>query len=319
MIFFFYGADTWRSRQKVNEIRDKFVREVDPTGTNVHVLDGPTLTIERWRNAVVATGFFATKRLIIVRDPLRLKKADVLEQVLAVLDQSSVMADAIIVFWEQGPADKRTTIYRRLAAEKYTQEYEPLDDAAAEHWLAKEFAARGGQISREALPLLQSRVGSDLWRANQEIDKLLAHCAGRQIEIVDIEQLVTGTYDDLIFQFVDAVAAGNRREAHRLLDSQIKSGSHELYLLTMIARQFRLLIAAADLAEQGMSERAAASTLGVHPFVAKKTLALSRRFSLPRLAEIYSAIVETDYAIKTSQADPRVLLEVLVEKIAQSS
>ena len=42
MIIFLFGADTFRSRQKLKEIKDKFLREVDSSGMNMQTLDGKT-------------------------------------------------------------------------------------------------------------------------------------------------------------------------------------------------------------------------------------------------------------------------------------
>ena len=40
MIIFLYGADTFRSREKLKSLKDRFIREVDRSGLNLIELDG---------------------------------------------------------------------------------------------------------------------------------------------------------------------------------------------------------------------------------------------------------------------------------------
>lgn len=54
MIIFLYGEDTFRSRQKLKELKDKFIREVDPTGNGIVSLAGESLMIEGLSEAIGA-------------------------------------------------------------------------------------------------------------------------------------------------------------------------------------------------------------------------------------------------------------------------
>ena len=67
MIFFFYGEDSFRAHQKINEIKDKFKNNIDENGYNINYLDDDNLKIEDFFKSVKSTGFLAEKKLIIIR------------------------------------------------------------------------------------------------------------------------------------------------------------------------------------------------------------------------------------------------------------
>lgn len=98
----------------------------------------------------------------------------------------------------------------------------------------------------------------------------------------------------------------------RSLQELLAGGANELYILTMIARQFRLILGAKDLADRGASEARLAQELHVPPFVARKLLSQARHFQADELETIHRRVLEMDRAIKTGRIEARLALELLV-------
>jgi DNA polymerase-3 subunit delta len=115
-----------------------------------------------------------------------------------------------------------------------------------------------------------------------------------------------------IFELADAMGKRDTSSALGLLHDQLTHNAEPLYLLAMIARQFRLLLQVRDLAARGLNPDDIRTQLGLHPFVVRKVLEQSRNFSMDRLDAIYRRLLETDIAMKTGHGDPGVNLDVLV-------
>jgi DNA polymerase III delta subunit len=64
-----------------------------------------------------------------------------------------------------------------------------------------------------------------------------------------------------------------------------------------------------------MASDALAKTLGLHPFVVKKTLPLVRRYPLEKLKDIYEQLLQIDIKTKTGQGSQSELLDLFVGKI----
>ena len=74
MIIFLYGEDTYSSRQKLNEIKDKFLREVDPSGHSLATIEGENASVEKINEMVSASSLFARKRMVVIERLLSRQK-----------------------------------------------------------------------------------------------------------------------------------------------------------------------------------------------------------------------------------------------------
>ena len=149
-------------------------------------------------------------------------------------------------------------------------------------------------------------------QAEQEIHKLLAYVNyQRAVETDDVQNLTTDSSQGDIFAMVDALSAKDGRKAlqvlHKLLEEEDPRG-----IFPMIIRQFRLLILAREILDDQGPGANFARLMGVHPFVADKTVRQASQFSLPVLEAVYRRLLEMDEALKTSQVEGDIALDTLV-------
>ncbi|MFA5022584.1 MAG: DNA polymerase III subunit delta, partial [Patescibacteria group bacterium] len=255
MIIFLYGPDTFRSKQKLKEIKEKFIREIDKSALNIEILDGTKLDTTEFERAVNTSPFLAKKRLVIIEDLISKNKGQKIQkEILETLDKSK-LDETILVFWESGldsskgkkSKSKLTTkrsnnLFHLLQKEKYAQEFNLLSESGVYSWAAAEIKKRAGQIQPTALKLLTDLVGNDLWQMNSEIDKLLAFAKNKNITLSDVESLVKNKLDEDIFKLTDALGQKNKRLALKLISDQLKSGTMPTELLAKITWQFKNLL-----------------------------------------------------------------------------
>lgn len=314
MIIFLHGPDTWRSQQKLSEIQTKFKKDIDPSGSNITILNGGKINLADFNQAVTARPFLARRRLIIVKD-LAAEGKDTAKEVAKILDDID-NDEIMLVFLETQKLRADNVLLKRLKKEKFAQEFGWLEGRALENWIIAQSKNNQATINSAAVNLLIERVGSDLWQMNNELAKLAALADGETITPELVKQLVAGQHDDNVFNFVDALANKNPQLAHKLLADQLQSGAHELYLLTMITRQFRILIQLREALDAGQTnQRALASEFKIHPFVVQKGLSQAKRFTASQLIKIYRSLLQTDIKIKSSQGDSRALFDRLIAEI----
>ncbi|MCX6785847.1 MAG: DNA polymerase III subunit delta [Candidatus Komeilibacteria bacterium] len=316
MFIFLYGEDSYRSTQKLQEIKESFIKKTDPSGLNIIVFEGDDFNLEKFNSAAAQGGFLVSKRLIIVKNLLSGKvKKDLAEQLLELLERLK-KSDNLFVFWEDGKADKRTILFKTLSADKkYTQEFEPLEPIPLTAWLKNYLNNNQGKISPAALQLLLAYLGNNLWQITGELDKLIAYKNGGEISETDVKTFVAAKINENIFALTDAVAGGNKALAVKLLQEQLAGGLNEIYLLTMLTRQFRLIAQMMPLAAAGQSESAIARLTKLHPFVVKKTLLLTKKFTLEKLKNIYGRLIKLDGQFKSTGLPPQTLLDLFILEI----
>lgn len=326
MIIFLHGPDTYRSRQQLKFYKEGFVKKYDPSGLNVVTLDGGKLSFEEFRQACGSVGFLSKKRLVIVENLIKGNKDKKIQPDIVDYLDKELTKDTVLIFWEEeeeGDWKKKKKKARQphpllARLDKEKEEFFGLLRAEElNRWIRNEVKQRGGKIDSAAVLELASMVGADLWAMISEIDKLISYKNKKPIMADDVRQVVKTKFDENIFHLTDALAEKNAPLSFQLISDQIQSGSHELYILAMLIRQFRILLQVKEIISQEPNYYTVASRLGLHPFVAQKAILAGRKFSLEELKKIYGLLLNIDIKIKTSQDDPRVLFDLLVMKVCE--
>ncbi|MFA5107792.1 MAG: DNA polymerase III subunit delta [Patescibacteria group bacterium] len=316
MIILLSGEDTYRSRQRLIKLKNAFKEKYDPRGLNIVTLEGKTLTQENFNQAVATHGFLSTRRMLVIENLSDNKSKVVRETVRDTLSELPA-EENIVILWEGKPGGeakrkKKTEPLFGLKPGKgvVIETFESLAGAKLSGWIKAECAQRRVTIEPKASALLIVLVGDDLWRMSSEIDKLANYTQGAAITEADVVAVVRAQFDMDIFKLTDALATKDRVTALKLLDDQISGGTPVMYLVTMVIRQFRILIQVKDYLERNEDPRQLAQTLGLHPFVAQKAVAQAKRFTLDQLKKIYQELVRLDERMKSSGFDQRIFFDV---------
>lgn len=332
MIILLSGDDTYRSRQRLKKLRDAFRKKFDKRGVNVVTLDGETMKPEQFNEHFASGGLLASRRFVVVNNLLTRGKPAVLEAVAESVKEHGSASESIAVFWEEedsahAPAEKkgkstkadaaRLALWNVLVKSAKKESFPLLEGAELTEWIAGRVQESGGTIEKTALTRLVAAVGSDLWWATSEIEKLIHYAGGKTITEADVDLLVAATFDDNIFALTDALGNRDTGTALRLLEEQFALGVEPLFLISRLAWHCRNLIGARALLDEGKpNPRTIASQLQIHPFVAQKCTRQAEAFTLAELTRLYGSLTDTDEALKTRRVDARVLIDLLAAAFA---
>ncbi|EKD49148.1 MAG: hypothetical protein ACD_63C00254G0005 [uncultured bacterium] len=318
MLLFLHGEDTYRSRQKLNEIIKKF-KKSDSSGLNIAVLDMEENSLEDFIKPVTVMPFMSKSRLVIVKNVLGNKDSDLRKKILDLLQNKKVPDTTTLVFFEYKKIDKRQSLFKFLKKESKSQEFYLLPEFELNSFVKKEVKDLGGKIDNTAVARLVLYVGNDLWKMSNEVRKLISYkfAKGKNLEIKveDIDLLVKSKLDENIFHLVDAIGRKDRRESLRLLHENFEQGQNEQYLLAMISYQFRNLIQVKDLLARGNGQPEIKRKMKMHPFVVRKTSAQAAKFDLADLKNAYDKLLRTDFEMKTGRVEQRTALDLLVVEL----
>ena len=184
-------------------------------------------------------------------------------------------------------------------------------------WARSHAQRIGLKIDDRLLQQVIAMVGSDVWQLSLELEKLAAYAGGQPVIEEMIRELVRANFEDQIFDFVDAVSNHQPKQALQLLAEQRLSGSTDQHLFAMLARQVRLLLGACDLLDQNprTTKKDLADALGVHPFVAQKTLAQAGKMNASTLHHLHDMLFEFDQKMKGGGIAPDIAVDRLVAEM----
>jgi DNA polymerase-3 subunit delta len=314
MIIFLYGPDTFRSRQKLNEIIERY-KKIHKSGLSLKFFDFEKDSFDDFRDALKSSSMFREKKLLILKNLFSNRKAE--NVFFKNLKEISKSREIILVYEEE--IDEKSPLAKELKKEAKFQKFELLEGIILKNWVKREFQKYQAKISNEAIEMLINYVGSDLWQMENEIKKLVNFCDKQEIKTKDIELLVKPKIETDIFKTIDAIAAKNKKRALSLIKEHLEEGDSSFYLLAMINFQFRnlLIIKSCELKRELYANdmRILSKKLGIHPYVIRKTIQQMRRFSFEELKKIYQKIFEADLNIKTGKIDPETALDLLITEI----
>ena len=192
-----------------------------------------------------------------------------------------------------------------------------LKPADRTRWVKAELRARKRKADDRAVAALIEQAGSELRDLAAAIYKLnVAVPPPASITADDVTNHLTRTAEHGIFELTDAVFAGNCRGALALVDALIEQGEDPLGLLSLLARQLRLLVRVAD--HQGTSSSRVAELIGggVRDWQVDRAKRQARRYDPAQLRRGLAAIAEADTEVRSGALPPRILLELVVARLA---
>lgn len=324
MVIFIYGADSYRSRQKLIELKKNFKIDMDTMDNSVDILDGEKLTPEKLNKYGQASSLFAEKRMIIIERIFSNKSTVALGLICDYLKNSAEKSDNIFILWDDISGEKmgKSKLFKYLNKLEFTQKFVNLTNSELVKWIEEATKKMGATISRQAVNMVCGYFENNMWQVKNEIDKLIHYkLAGKvdnmnvEIDVKDVEELCRGKTHENIFALTDAISNKNRKLALELLDREIENGTTDIYLLHMISRQFKILFQLKDALSRDMTINEIKNQFKMHPYVIQKTSTQAHNFSLETLRGINDALLRIEKAIKTGKTDARLAMSVLISRV----
>jgi len=315
MIIFLYGPDTYRSRQKLNEIIDHY-KKIHKSGLNLKFFEEKELNFQDFKDEIQSVSMFDEKKLIILENIIKNKS---FEENFLVGSKKILDSNDVILFYETREIPEGNPLCKFLKKSAKSQKLKLLEGQKLKIWAKKEFESYQANINSAALDQLINYIGNDLWHLSNEIKKLVNFKNKQKIEAKDVELLVRPKIESDIFATIDSIAAKNKKEALSLIHKHLEKGDSPLYLLAMINFQFRnlLMMKSCELGREFYANdmRMLTKKFGMHPYVIRKTTQQAKRFSFEELKKIYQKIFQVDLAIKTGKVNPETGLDLLIAEI----
>lgn len=325
MFHLIYGDDAQAARAVVAQLRATHLA-TDPSELNVTMLDAEQVDVGATLRAADALPFFGGGRLVLVRGLLsrymqtpegqrgRRKAADFDDLLPLAALLPRLPATTTLVLWEPGPlnlpvlpAPVRDALL--TAGTVHAANLPPaMDRLAWLGWVRERAATEGAKITRPAAEALLNTLGAaatgqaGVLRLGSEIAKLATYAAddGGTITPEHIALLVAGAADAQTFAWLDAVIAGNAREAVPRTEALLAAGEEPMRLLALLASQVGYLTRAKKLGNT--TENAAASALGIPPARAYHLLRAARNVDAGKIAAAVREVVAADEAVKMGVA-----------------
>ena len=329
MIHLLYGDDEFSLRESLSSMKEA-VGTDDLRDVNITVLNGTQVSFDELAATCDTVPFLADMRMVIVEGLLSMfewrpqtragaassrRALGPWEGLPEYLSRTPQTTDLVFVEERLTQSNALLAKIRPLAK---IQTFPLPTGAALGRWIRERAAKLEVDIEPGAVGALADSIGGNLRLIDQELRKLSLFRRGEPVRAGDVEELVADTKETNIFAAVDAVIEGRTGTALRLVRRLLDSGRTPGHLISMIARQVRLLLLAKDLRANNVAGTQMGSRLSLSGYPLRKTLEQEGRFTSTQLVVIHRKLLEADLAMKTGPTDEHLVLETLVADMAAS-
>ncbi len=180
-------------------------------------------------------------------------------------------------------------------------------------WIQEHAATKGLRLQGSVVQLLVDRVGPDLRRLDNELEKLALYAGNRPVTDSDVRLLVADTGEEAIWGLTDGLSDRNSAKAFHTLAELWASDQTPFSMLGMIAANYRLILRVKAAQEGGLRDvKEIAKAVGSRSeYPVTKALRVAASYSNEDLEEIMERLLDANQAMVTG-AEPELEIELLV-------
>jgi DNA polymerase-3 subunit delta len=271
--YLIHGDDHGRIAERRTRLRAMAEAESGTAGVEVFEADG--CTPEAVTNALSAMTFAIGRRFVIADGVERWKDADA-EQVAAALGGVDPESLTVAFFAREEGRNKvpDALVEAVKAADGAIAEESQVKPRELPRWLAARAKELGLELDTQAARALIAQVGDRQQRLLRELEKLaLEHGDGASIGIEEVQDSCASSVERKVWTLADAVVAGDRKAATRLLMELRGQGERLPGLLYNMVRRLRDALAIAEALAAGQPPAQIKRGLRMPGFAADRLIA----------------------------------------------
>lgn len=189
----------------------------------------------------------------------------------------------------------------------------PLRDGDRRSFVTNEFRSHGVRPTPDVVAALLESVGSDLRELASAVSQLVADTEG-EITVAAVREYYVGVAEVAGFDIADQAVAGRADRALASTRRALQLGVSPVAIAAALAHKVGDV---AKLYGVSGSPESIARTVGMNPYVAKRTMQVARQWSGDAVSQAVIIVADLDAEVKGQGGDEEFALENAVRRIAE--
>ena len=315
--YVFYGKDKTKTDKNSldfglikNEV-DKLIKKIDTS--DIVYYDLETTNLREIIDDASTISMFSDKKIIVVENAFFLcanKNIDDLELLENYINHPNINTYMIFVSLTE-KIDTRKKITKLLGTNGVIQELNKIDENYLVNYV-KDYLDENNYKMEDVNYFIEN-VSSNLYDIKNELDKLMMYKLDEKyITNSDVDNTTIKMMDEEIFTLTDSIILKDTIKSLNLLEEFLNKNYDEVYIIMLLASQFRFLFQVKRLYNKNKSEGEIARTLGVNPYRVKFSLKKIYAYSETMILDYIKQIAKMDHDIKLGLIDKKLALELFI-------
>jgi DNA polymerase III subunit delta len=311
-VYYFFGEDELGIEKAVADI-EKFTAPLLTSDFDKEIIRAEGRTLPDILSLASTFPFGSEKKLIIVKD------LDKIKDKKALLSYIQSPPDfTILILWHPGsPSNISTEPFKTLLNKNFLFEAKELKGEYLIKWLINEAAAKGKTLNKDNAQLLVSITGENRSNLEDQLEKIVIFMGDtNEITFDAVKALSTALKEYTIFDLTGAIGRKDKKEAFRIAFKLLDSGMEPLLIIAMLNKFIMSLARISEFNEQKLPDAEAARIVQTHPYYyAKDYKSAKQNFTDFQLINASNALFNADLAIKSTAADEKNIMAILLAEI----
>ena len=315
-LYLLWGPEDYLREQYLIQLKKRCLPEGEDDFSYKR-MDGPGLDAVKLQQAVDAMPFMTERSFVELRDidVNRLADPDACVKIISDLPDYCTVAFVLKADYEM---DGRLRFVKALRAEARELNFTQQSQGMLTDWIVRRFAAAGKGVELAAVQRLIFISGDLMSRLIPEIEKIAGYAKGEKVTPADVEAVANHIPEAVVFDMTEYIAARKNNSALAILAELMADKNNEpIMVIAVLGKQMRQLYAARLALDRNLGTKYVMEVCSIkYDYIASKLMSAARGYTLSQLRRAVELCTETEYRMKSSEADARELLKEAVLRIA---
>ena len=323
-VYLFYGKEYYLIENSIKMLKSGLNESM--LDFNFDIIDGKEVQLDQLLSSIETFPFMDERKVVIVKDfelfNGNKKNFTDADEKYFIERLDNIPDTTVLAFMVYGDIDKRKSIYKKVNKVGTVCECKKLDGMDLFKWVKREFSRLDVNAENATIAYFIEQLGyrdknSDmtLTDVKNEIFKMGSYAgAGSTLTNEIVDKLSPRKVENNVFRMIDNIGMKNASVAMKIFKDMVFDGEPVLRIMSLISRQFRIILNVKDIQKENMKIKEIATTLGVQEFVVKNAAKQGTNFSDDKLTEIMNYILESEYRIKNGLIGDEAAIEILIGK-----
>ena len=312
-VYYFFGEDSYNLSFTLHSLEEAFhpllLSEFDK-----ETIYSEDRSINDILGLATSFPFSSERKLIIVKEAEKIKDKKPLKDFAASPPEFTVLA-----FFHNGAiTNVSSEPFKTLDANGFLFEAKELKGKNLIDWLIGLAEEKGKKLSEENAQVMIDIVGESRNMLEDQLEKICIFLnEKKEISLESIQQVSSELKQFNIFDLQNALGLKDKSQSLTVANNLLDNGAEPTFIITMLTRYFTGLAKITELQTKNTPVQEAARIVGTHHFYYPNYIKARKLFSDEKLVEVFRALLKADVSVKTTTADDKTIITLLIAEIFQ--
>jgi len=314
-VYYIFGEDSFNIDITIKLINDA-INPLIKSEFDKETFYGENKILSEVLEIVTAFPFGSGKKLIVFKEFEKVRDKKLLK------DYSNSPADfSVFVLIHNGAVSSLSSEpFSTLLNNNHIFESKELKGKNLLSWLVAYAESSGRILSEDNAQILIDMVGENRNLIESQLEKILIYQKEKkEITAESIQQVSSLLKQFTIFDLQNAIGERDKAKALQVAFNLLDNGVEPVFIIVMLTKYFTGLAKIPELKSKNIPDQAAARIVGTHPFYYKDYVKARDKYSDSQLFGVFEALLKADISIKTTSADSKTIISILILEIISTA